>query len=608
MVYPAGNNGFVGWIVAIASVPMIKGVLPHKIICPNQADCSKAFEAVFMVVDRHGWLRTLLLAAVIVSIGEVAVAQSLSNDSVYSSNDAVAAMVERLDRQEAELARMRAELNAYHQSQGASQANSRLEGLPPLPLPPVNDNSEVFYQLQQQLAALEQVVKQNAEKQAQAATNGGTEVGSDPNMTSKWNDMLETKTKSGDFRTHVGGGLQFDFTQFNNDPNLVVPQAVGGIGPQPNSITLRRARIRLDGTVYETFDYMFETEFANALTSSTASPGQPVAINPAITDFWITWTHLPGLGNIRVGNQKEPMGMEHMMSYRFTDFLERSYLQDVIFGPFTNGFSPGASVFNWSEDERATWAIGAFGNSSDVFGYSLGNDYAITGRLTWLPFYDELTKGRYLWHVGASASSRGPDEGLVRLRTRGNIRSGPPGTLNPIYADTRDMQADSQQVLNFESAIQYGPWSVQAEYAGTWVAGAVQPFAPAVPVDHGTPYFQGGYVEVMYFVTGEHRNYNTKLAAFDRPNVYENAYIVAGRDGTCMGSGAVQVGARYSAMDLNANGINGGDLQSMTFGVNWFLNPTVKVQFNYDLTHRSEVRGVESGFINSFGTRFALDF
>jgi phosphate-selective porin OprO and OprP len=297
-----------------------------------------------------------------------------------------------------------------------------------------------------------------------------------------------------------------------------------------------------------------------------------------------------------------------MMSYRFTDFLERSYLQDVVFGPFTNGFSPGISTYNWTEDERATWAIGWFGNSSDVFGYSLGNDYALTGRATWLPYYDELTQGRYLWHVGASASTRGPDEGLVRLRTRGDIRSGPPGTVNPIYADTRDMQADSQQLVNLESAVQWGSWSVQAEYTGCWVPGAVEPFAPGPGTPRGTPFFQGGYVEVMYFLTGEHRNFNKRLGALDRPIVYTPMFILGGRNGCCTGSGAVQVGARYSAMDLNDNGINGGYLQSMTAGLNWFLNPNTKVQFNYDLTHRSAVRDAPAGFINGFGTRFSIDF
>ena len=52
--------------------------------------------------------------------------------------------------------------------------------------------------------------------------------------------------------------------------------------------------------------------------------------------------------------------------------------------------------------------------------------------------------------------------------------------------------------------------------------------------------------------------------------------------------GRWQIGARYNAIDLNDNGINGGILNSFTFGVNWFWTPNVKVQFNYDLTHAAK--------------------
>ncbi len=39
-----------------------------------------------------------------------------------------------------------------------------------------------------------------------------------------------------------------------------------------------------------------------------------------------------GLGNIRVGNQKEPVGFERLVSSRFLPFMERSYNQDVFYG------------------------------------------------------------------------------------------------------------------------------------------------------------------------------------------------------------------------------------------------------------------------------------
>jgi phosphate-selective porin OprO and OprP len=181
--------------------------------------------------------------------------------------------------------------------------------------------------------------------------------------------------------------------------------------------------------------------------------------------------------------------------------------------------------------------------------------------------------------------------------------------LNPIYADTGLIQADQQNVMAVETFAQWGPLSMQAEYAGTCVEGAVQPFTPpAAAVPRGTPFFQGGYVELWYFLTNDNRSFNKQYGVPANTSPLENAYWVKSCSGCCSGWGAWQVGARYNAVDLNDNGINGGILNSFTFGVNWFLNPNAKMQFNYDFTNRSKVKTVAAGDINSFGTRFQYSF
>jgi phosphate-selective porin OprO/OprP len=83
-------------------------------------------------------------------------------------------------------------------------------------------------------------------------------------------------------------------------------------------------------------------------------------------------------------------------------------------------------------------------------------------------------------------------------------------------------------------------------------------------------------------------------------------------ENACKGIGAVQVGARYNYLDLNDSGLNGGKLHNMTFGVNWFLNPNMKLQGNYIFTYRdvSDTTNFPagSGFIHGFGGRIAIDF
>ena len=54
---------------------------------------------------------------------------------------------------------------------------------------------------------------------------------------------------------------------------------------------------------------------------------------------------------------------------------------------------------------------------------------------------------------------------------------------------------------------------------------------------------------------------------------------------------------------MNSGLINAGVLNAMTFGVNWFLNPKLKFQFNYDITYRSQVAQTTAGWIDGVGGR-----
>jgi phosphate-selective porin OprO/OprP len=94
---------------------------------------------------------------------------------------------------------------------------------------------------------------------------------------------------------------------------------------------------------------------------------------------------------------------------------------------------------------------------------------------------------------------------------------------------------------------------------------------------------------------------------------FANSFRVLGRHGRiCDGWGAWQLGIRYDHADLNDAGINGGVLDGATLGLNWFLNPNMKIQWNWDYTHRSSVQTATgftpSGDILGFGTRLAVDF
>ena len=113
---------------------------------------------------------------------------------------------------------------------------------------------------------------------------------------------------------------------------------------------------------------------------------------------------------------------------------------------------------------------------------------------------------------------------------------------SPYFVDTNSLSADRAGILGLESALVYGPFSVQGEYIYTDVDGKSGSSSPS---------FDGFYVQSSYFLTGEHRKYSTSKGSFSRVKPKENYKYGAG-------AGAWEVAARYSQIDLSDSGISGG--------------------------------------------------
>ncbi len=477
------------------------------------------------------------------------------------------------------------------------------------------------------------------------------EIGTDKNFTSVWKDTFQAESANKDFRVKIGGRTQFDAVGFSAGagPNQLPTQA--GLDPElADTVAFRRARLRVEGRMYEVYDWACEYDFANQINVNnevfpTERDAGPLT---AVTDLWMQIREVPVLGIVRVGNQKDPYGYEHLTSSRWLNFMERSFSQDAFEGPFNNGFAPGVQILNNNEEGNLAWQVGEFKNVSNPFGFSNSSGGSMTvGRLVYLPVFED--EGRKLMHLGISGRSMEPrrqytsfdkSTGLpigdeitaVRFRSRGSIRNGPSGPLNSLYADAGLLQGTWQNMIGLEFVANNGPWSLQSEYFGSWLynakttnAGAVvsNGFQPAPGTSVGTVYYQGGYTEVLYFLTGESRTYSRLEYRFDRPVPHNNFYAVrgGGKGGPFnLSEGAWQVGLRYNYLCLSDGQVNGGVLNGMTLGLNWLLNPNAKVQFNYDFTYRDfastpfnkdgtarpSFNG--SGGIHGFGTRLAFDF
>lgn len=454
------------------------------------------------------------------------------------------------------------------------------------------------------------------------------------------NEGLTFVSKDGEFRTHLGGVVQLDTIGFGPISSNVT-SIPGGAGTQ-TSVDFRRLRARADGTMYRFIDWVFEFDFAlslqnfdqlNAAAPSTGLRSFPTGvgvqggnvmnvIQPTTT--FMTFKEIPVLGNVRIGNQADWFSLEHIESARFLDFMERAQNMDAFAGANNNGYTPGISAFNNTEDKMAGLQVGVYKNNvyDSGFSYSVGDAWTYGARVIWTPYYDEESKGRCMVHLGLGSEYRTLNDNVsattgfanVRVRSRGALRNSA-STLDPNYADTGNFYATSQFLLDPELAVVWGPWLIQSEYTGSWFNGAFP--AKNIPTTLGTVFMNGYYVEALCFLTGENRVYNRQQGVFNRvvPNTNFDP-----KKGTW---GGWQVGVRYDTLNLNSGLVNGGNSSDVTFGLNWFLNGNARFQFNWALAWINNAppvtypgtlaslngsRFVGSGAINSFGARMDFNF
>ncbi|MFO0865513.1 MAG: porin [Gemmataceae bacterium] len=458
--------------------------------------------------------------------------------------------------------------------------------------------------------------KTKADVDAKKKADGYT-VGEGLGMTARWNHGVWIETADKAFKAHVGGRLQYDAVSVWAPANVQTGR--GGIGNFDDGVNPRRARLDVEGTFWEFADFYVQYDFVNTydVRSGTVAASQAplsaatVENTPAPTDLWITLTHLPYFGNIRIGNQKPTIGFEHLTSSRYLNFMERSLQFDAYLEEGNNGFSPGISAFNtFGEEERATWAVGMFKTTRNIFGWNPGDgELGVTGRLTALPYYAD--NGRYLVHLGMGMAYKDLDDDVFRFRARTELRNAP-AALHNIAAIARAV-GDNETLWNPEFVVNYGPWTLQSEYTAALVNGVRNitstPTQTNVAVSERQYFTQGAYVELLRFLTGEHREYNKKTGSFGRVIPNRNFFTVRDEEGCRITSlGAWQVGARYSWLNLNNNGINGGEIRDLTLGLNWFLNPNLKFQWNYSYGYRTIPNGTSDGDFQGIGMRMAFDF
>lgn len=375
------------------------------------------------------------------------------------------------------------------------------------------------------------------------------------------------------------GQLQADFYVFDQDE--VSQDTYGDI---QNGEAFRRARIAMLGD-YGPAEYRIEMDFA-------------LAGRPSFLDVYAGLHDVPFLQRVRVGHFFEPFSLERLTPNRYVTFMERS-LPDQPFAPARN---TGIMANGTWLDDRSAWGVGFFRSDSDIYGDEVGDNFesALTGRMTYLPYYEEACESAEYVHLGAAYSIRGANAGQVRFRSQPEARIGSATPNVPFFVDTGSIAADFFQLMGTEFAWVNGPFSLQSEFM-------------LVPVDataEGDLFFHAWYVTASYFLTGEYRPYNKKLGVFDRVMPKRDFVRYAGKpEDKCLelGPGAWELAMRLSHIDLNDKGVRGGELTDLTVGANWYLNPYLRVTFNYIHAFANDPTNGQSG-TNIFATRVGFEF
>ncbi len=374
-----------------------------------------------------------------------------------------------------------------------------------------------------------------------------------------WKNGFRLKSEDGQFSLKIGGRLHNDWAVIDVD-KAVEERFDDRFG---SGAEIRRARIELSGTLFEFVRFKSDFEFSGG--------------EVALKDVFLETPRMPYAGILRVGHMKEPFSLEELTSGNQTTFMERA-----LPSAFVPSRNTGFGLRNALLDERVTWAAGFFRETNNQgTGFDDTGRYNVSFRLTGLPWVSR--DGRRLFHVGLDYTHKFMEDGKpVRFRQR------PEAHLTDVrFVDTGDIPADGVDVAGFESALLWGPFSLQGEYYRAWV--------DAAQVDRLS--FDGFYVFASYLLTGESRTYKRSGGVFGGIKPRRNLRL--GKPGW----GAWELAVRYSHLDLDDGPIQGGTLDDVTLGVNWYLNPNTRIMLNYI---RSDLDDV--GDANIFQSRFQIHF
>ncbi len=395
---------------------------------------------------------------------------------------------------------------------------------------------------------------------------------------SYWKNGYVVESTDKQFKMKFGGRIMYDVAFFFQDDTLA-----DTFGALNNGTEFRRARFFNSGQIYNNIKYKIQLDFAGGKIS--------------FKDVYMMITKIPAVGNLKIGHFKEPFRLEALTSSKYITFMERGLPISM-----STERNTGFLIQNSFLKSRLSYQAGVF-RGADSFGNDKKADdgYVITARLSGLPINN--TEKKQLLHLGVAYSYRRPETKEYKISAK------PENHLGYKYASTGTISdVDVVAHLGTEAAFVLGPFSIQGELVKSTINTKTDTFSNSYS-------FTGYYGQVSFFLTGESRKYKNYEVGFGRVSPKNNFGNGEG------GLGAWEVALRYSGLDLidgksaDNSLIDGGMLNDLTIGVNWYLNPATRIMVNYvmaslknvDLTTTNDaVNSV--GNEGTFQIRFQIDF
>ncbi len=357
-------------------------------------------------------------------------------------------------------------------------------------------------------------------------------------------------------RLHVDAGAYLPDTALDN-----AREATAGM-------EIRRIRLTAKGNYSSSLKYKISVDFGKG----------KVAIKDAYLDFKVC----PNTDHarLRIGHFKEP--------YRW-DVLNSSNQillpgRPEVTGAFGKERNAGIMVYGYLTPKVA-YQVGAFRNyqagAHQIVTLSHNPSVINTNRIAVLPLKKSsqwiMAAGYFRHQIGQGANY------VVKVGTESLFAP----KLISLAIDT----LRNGRWIGGELAASFGPLYFQSEY----IAFSGQ------SVGNGNINIGGGYVQMAYILTGEHRPIKSALSGV-------KAIAPKQSWGKSGGWGAWEIVGRYSLGDFRATAYPKGALSTLSVGINWYPYAKARIMLNYVRPMLSGSDKYSDGTAHIIQTRFMIFF